>query len=229
VTRETYQRSLEELREDVRGMGSLVHTQFERGLGCLLRNDEEAARAVVDVDARVNDRYLELENRCVELFALQQPVAGDLRFITASFKILTDLERIGDLAVNLARYAREMDHRDPVSSVATDDLDDIGDRVGDLLERSLEAYAAEDSESARRVVAGDDEIDALCRHASETLTRELIEHEATAEDAWGVERLLDDVSRVLLAIRDLERIGDHAVNVAARTVYLVETDPEFIY
>ena len=224
MTRETYQQSLADLEADVHEMGALVLDRFEQALESLATGDETLAREVMAGDTEINDRYLELEERCVDLFALQQPVASDLRFVTASFKIITDLERVGDLATNVARYA----------TAATRDFDDlvplvdIGREAATLLERSLEAYVDGDAVASRAIAAADDDVDALCERANETVTRELIEREAT-DDAWTVEEVLDDVSRVLLTIRDLERVADHAVNIAARTQYMVENDPALIY
>lgn len=225
MTRETYQQSLEELRSDVIAMGDLVVDRLEMGLESLARGDETLAREVIEGDEEINETYLTLENQCVDLFALQQPVAGDLRFITASFKIITDLERVGDLATNLAQYALTAT-RDLTPEVA---IDDIGHDAMSLLTRSLEAYETEDVGACREIAASDDDIDALCQRASETITRDLIEREADSDDPWAIEQLLDDVSRVLLTIRDLERIADHAVNIAARTLYMAENDPALIY
>ena len=223
MPRERYQDSLDELRADVLAMGDRVIEQFERSLDAVERRDESLAQEVVDGDAAVNETYLRLEDRCVDLFALQQPVAGDLRFVTASFKIITDLERIGDLAVNLADYLRTA-----TQTLSPEvQLDAIGDAVRSLIGRSLAAYEIEDAAACRAVAADDDEVDALCQRASESVTRDLIA--GTDGDGWEVERLLDDVSRVLLTIRDLERVADHAVNIAARTLYMIENDPELLY
>lgn len=225
VTRETYQQSLDDLRDDVLKMGDLVVEQLNMGLESLVNGDEPLAREVIEGDSDINEMYLTLENRCVDLVALQQPVASDLRFITASFKIITDLERVGDLAANLAQYAL-MTKRDLAPEVA---VEDIGRDAIVLLKRSLNAYKTEDIDACQEIAASDDDIDALCQRASETITRDLIEREADRGDPWRVEQLLDDVSRVLLTIRDLERVADHAVNIAARTLYMVENDPELIY
>ncbi|MEF8884079.1 MAG: phosphate signaling complex protein PhoU [Haloarculaceae archaeon] len=223
MPRDEYQQALDDLRADVLGMGETVIDQFDRGLDAVETGDESLAREVIDGDAAVNDRYLALEGDCVDLLALQQPVAGDLRFVTASFKILTDLERVGDLATNLADYSLSAADRrlEPVD-VAT-----IGEVAREQLTAALEAYAEADAEAARAVAARDDDLDALCQRASERVVRDLIEDGAGA-DAWAVERVMDDVSRVLLTVRDLERVGDHAVNTAARTLYMVESDPELI-
>ncbi len=225
MTRETYQQSLDSLRDDVLEMGSLVVERLEVGLESVVNEDQSLAREVIEGDADVNETYLTLENQCVDLFALQQPVASDLRFVTASFKIITDLERVGDLAANLAQYALTA-KRKFTPEVA---IEDIGHNARALLTRSLEAYETEDVDACREIAASDDDVDALCQRASETVTRDLIEREADSGDPWAVEQLLDDVSRVLLTIRDLERIADHAVNIAARTLYMAENDPALIY
>jgi phosphate transport system protein len=225
VTREPYQASLDDLRRDVLAMGDLVVDRLELGLESLTTREEELARGVIDGDEEINERYLDLENRCIDLFALQQPVAGDLRFVTASFKIITDLERVGDLAANLGRYALAAD-RD-LGREAT--IEEIGREATALVERSLDAYGDDDAEVCWEIAGRDDDLDALCLRASETVARDLVEREAGADDPWSTEQLLDDVSRVLLTIRDLERVGDHAVNIAARTLYMVENDDRLIY
>jgi phosphate transport system protein len=225
VTRESYQRSLNELRTDVRSMGDLVVERLEMGLESLSTRDERLARDVVEGDEEINETYLALEDRCIDLFALQQPVAGDLRFVTASFKIITDLERVGDLAANLGQYALAADH-DVGRGVA---VDEIGNDARDLLVRSLDAYETGDVDACWDIASRDDAIDTHCLQASETVARDLIERAADGGDPWTTEQVLDDVTRVLLTIRDLERVGDHAVNIAARTLYMVENDPSLVY
>jgi phosphate transport system protein len=224
MPREQYQDDLDTLRDDVLAMGELVLERLDEALTALRTGDEALGREVAEGDAVVNERYLALESRCIDLFALQQPVAGDLRFVAASFKILTDLERIADLATNLGRYAAEADG-DLTPEVA---VADIGSAARSLVRRSLDAYADRDAAACRAIDADDDEVDALCARASEAVARDLLGREA-ATDGWELERLLDDVSRLLLTVRDLERVADHAVNIAARTLYMIESDPELIY
>jgi len=223
VTREQYRAALDDLRTDVGALGDDVLAQLDDALTALATGDEALAEDVIESDAAINDRYLELEGDCIDLLALQQPVASDLRFVAASFKISTDLERVGDLATNLAGYSLSADRR-----VGEVDVQDIGIDARDQLEAALDAYDREDADACRAVAARDDDIDALCQHASQRVVRDLLEREA-GDDSWAVERVLDDVSRVLLTLRDLERVGDHAVNVAARTLYMLENDPELLY
>jgi phosphate transport system protein len=222
VPREEYRESLDELRADIASMGRNVLDQLSRALAALESDDHELAREVIEVDDRINQRYLDLEGDCIDLIALQQPVASDLRFVAASFKILTDLERIGDLATNLARYALAGSSE----VVAEVRIQQIGETARDQVRAAVDAYVDADSEACRAIAERDDDLDASCQNASEAVVRELI---ASESDRWEIERLLDDVSRVLLTIRDLERVGDHAVNVAARTLYVNDGDPELIY
>jgi len=228
MPRRDYQQSLAALRADVNALGEDVLDQLDDALVALAERDAELAAAVVDGDDAINDRYLALEGDCVDLLALQQPVAGDLRFVAASFKILTDLERVGDLATNLATYARAADADAADVDAAEVDVRAIGDAAGELVADALDAYVAEDAGACRDIARRDDRVDALCVAASERVVRELIERGAD-EDPWSVEALMDDVSRLLLTIRDLERVGDHGVNIAARTLYMVEHDSELIY
>ena len=226
MPRESYQEALAQLREDVLFMGELVLERVRMGLDALARKDERLARDVIEGDDEINEMYLDLEGDCIDLLALQQPVAGDLRFIAASFKIITDLERVADLATNLGEYALDAE-RDLYPDV---DVQSIGDAVVGMLEASMDAYAEEEVAACHAIAERDDEVDEMCERASTTVVRELIETELDpANDDRDVEKFMTDVSRLLLTIRDLERVGDHAVNVAARTLYMVENDDSLLY
>lgn len=225
VSRESFQKELEGLRADVLDLGDDVVDQVELGLDALERGDETTARSVIDGDEAINERFLALESDCIDLFALQQPVATDLRLVASSFKILTDLERIGDLATNFGKYAM-VEASEPRPDI---DVVPIGRDARDMVDDALKAYETNDVRSCYEIAERDDEIDVLCQRASEQVVRELIEREAGSADSWTFERLFDDVSRLLLTIRDVERIGDHAVNIAARTVYMVNHDSELLY
>lgn len=227
MPRRKYQVSLDELRRDVQQMGELVLERLEQGLLALEITNAALATEVIEGDKEINQRYLDLESDCIGLFALQQPVASDLRFVAASFKITTDLERVGDLAANLGRYTLAAGHQYDTHI----DLFDIGADVHTLVADAVEAYVTEDTAACYRIAKRDDEIDALCYSASERVVRDLIERQAAGGEGnpWDVEQVIDDVSRLLLTIRDLERVADHGVNIAARTLYLVDSNPELIY
>ena len=224
MPREGYQEKLDALREDVLYMSEVVLERLRMGLDALQAKDEDLAWEVIEGDDEVNELYLDLEGECIDLLALQQPVAGDLRFIAASFKIITDLERIADLATNLGDYTLDAE-QDVYPDV---DVQEIGEDVTGMVERAMDAYADEDPEACYAIAERDDEIDARCERASETVARELIERE-DVESEEEVERLMQDVYRLLLTIRDLERVGDHAVNIAARSLYMVENDDDLLY
>jgi len=225
MARKDYQEQLDELQENVLYMSEVVMERLRMGLDALERKDDELAWEVIDGDEEVNQLYLELESDCIDLLALQQPVATDLRTIAASFKIITDLERIGDLATNLGEYTHEANH-DVFPEV---DIQELGTLTLDMIEDAMAAYAETGPEGCHDVAARDDDLDELCERASELVVRDLIETELENNTEEEVEQLLGDVSRLLLTIRDLERVGDHAVNIAARTLYMVENDDELIY
>ncbi|MFC4542376.1 phosphate signaling complex protein PhoU [Halosolutus amylolyticus] len=223
MARKSYQEKLAELREDVLYMSEVVMERLRMGLDALEQKDEDLAHEVITGDNEVNQMYLDLEQDCIDLLALQQPVASDLRFIAASFKIITDLERIGDLATNLGEYTLDS-QRNLFPDV---DVQEMGDLTLEMIEDAMDAYDAEDTDACREIAERDDDLDHFAERASEIVVRDLIEREL--ESPNEVERLLQDVSRLLLTIRDLERVGDHAVNIAARTLYMVENDDELIY
>ncbi|ARS88904.1 phosphate signaling complex protein PhoU [Natrarchaeobaculum aegyptiacum] len=223
MARKSYQEQLAALREDVLYMSEVVLERLRMGLDALEQKDESLAREVIHGDDEINEMYLDLEQECINLLALQQPVASDLRFIASSFKIITDLERIADLAVNLGDYTLEADE-DRYPDV---DIQGMGELTLEMIEDAMVAYETENTDACRELAARDDDLDRYAEAASEIVVRDLLERELTSTDT--AEDLLQDVSRLLLTIRDLERVGDHAVNIAARTLYMVENDDELIY
>jgi len=242
-------------------MAELVLERYELALDARETGDAELAQRGRDGDHDVNERYLALEGDCLDLLALQQPVAGDLRFVASSFKVVTDLERVGDLATNLAGYAPAED--DPLAGEL--DLRSLAETAGELVADAVAAYEAGDVAAARAVAARDDELDDACAAASRQVVRELLaadldgldEHDVGGTGAddpgaggadgrgpgqdgdgpavlgedpdGGDHALVAAASRALLTVRDVERVGDHAVNVCARTVYAVDGDEELLY
>lgn len=222
MTREQYQDRLEDLRADILYMSELVGNRLRRALDALSQKDAAAAREVIAGDETINKQYLELEAECVTLIARQQPVAGDLRFIAASFKILTDLERIGDLATNLAAYAKESE-RDVFSDV---EIQQIGSTTLAMLDAATAAYEDADVDLCWAVARRDDELDDMCQSVSDAIVRGLISSVDLTETE--IEAIMPEVRRLLLTIRDLERVGDHTVNIAARALYMIENDDELL-
>ena len=224
MPRKTYQRRLEALREAVLEMSALVCDRYELAIEAAIDGDETLSQRVVDGDDDVNERYLRIEDECVALHALQQPVASDLRLVTASFKIITDLERVGDLATNLAAYGSD-DGLHPAM-----EFRGLAESAGDMLADAMVAYETGDVDACYRIAARDEDLDERCRRASQAVLRHLVETDRVRDhSSEALAEGLDAVSNGLLAVRDVERVGDHAVNVAARTLYMIENDDELLY
>jgi phosphate transport system protein len=217
MARETYQRSLEALHDDVVELGRKVLAQFGQGLDALVRNDRALAARLNAADDVIDDETLRIEKECVDLVALQQPVAGDMRLITASFKIVTDLERIADLAVNLGDYSGVAETLDMVSPEI---IDAIGRLDAELLAAAMRAYAERDAEAAEAVIRRDQDVDDLTWGTIRSFIKQLYLSERQSHDEAEAERIAAQALPILLSMRDLERVADHAANIAGRVVYL---------
>jgi phosphate transport system protein len=191
-------------------MGALVEDQIRRVMDALVERDDLLAREVIERDQRVNAYDLEIDEKCVELLALHQPAGGDLRVIMTAIKIVTDLERIGDQAVNIAQRALEL-HPEPQLKPYVD-LPRMADKAQRMVKESLDAFVNRDTELARRVCAADGEVDAL----KEQIFRELLTY--MMQDPKTIPRAM----RLILISRFMERIADHATNIAEMVIYMVE-------
>ena len=205
-----FHEELDALRQTLLAMGGLVEDQIRRAMRALLERDDALAQEVIDRDRRVNTYDVEVDEQCVELLALNQPAAGDLRFITTAMKIVTDLERIGDQAVNIGQRVLEL-NRDPQLKPYID-LPRMADRAQRMVKESLDAFVAGDTALARQVCAEDAEVDTL----KEQIFRELLTF--MMEDPRTIARAI----RLILISRFLERVADHATNIAEMVIYLVE-------
>ena len=205
-----FHEELEGLKQTLLAMGGLVEDQIRRAMRALLERDDVIAHEVIDRDRQVNTYDVEVDEQCVNLLALHQPAAGDLRFITTTMKIVTDLERIGDQAVNIAQRALELNREPQLKPYI--DLPRMADRAQRMVKESLDAFVAGDTALARQVCGEDAEVDAL----KEQIFRELLTF--MMEDPRTVSRAI----RVILISRFLERVADHATNIAEMVIYLVE-------
>ena len=205
-----FHEELDALKQTLLAMGGLVEDQIRRVMTALLERDTMLAQEVIDGDAQVNAYDIEVDEQCVNLLALHQPAAGDLRFITTAMKIVTDLERIGDQAVNIAQRALELNQEPQLKPYI--DLPRMADRAQRMVKESLDAFVARDTELARRVCGANAEVDAL----KEQIFRELLTF--MMEDARTIPRAI----RLILISRFLERVADHATNIAEMVIYLVE-------
>ena len=199
------------LKQTLLAMGGLVEDQIRRVMRALVERDDEQAKDVIARDREVNAYENEIDEKCVELLALHQPAAGDLRFLTTAMKIVTDLERIGDQAVNIAQRALELNREPQLKPYI--DLPRMAEKAQAMVKESLDAFVARDTVLARRVRAEDEAVDAL----NHQIFRELLTF--TMSDPTTIPRAI----RLILIARFLERVADHATNIAEMVIYLVES------
>jgi phosphate transport system protein len=205
-----FHEELEALKQTLLAMGGLVEDQIRRAMRALVERDDALAQEVIDRDRQVNAYDVEVDEQCVNLLALHQPAAGDLRSITTAMKIVTDLERIGDQAVNIAQRGLELNREPQLKPYI--DLPRMAEKAQRMVKESLDAFVARDTDLARQVCGKDAEVDAL----KEQIFRELLTF--MMEDPRTIPRAI----RVILVSRFLERVADHATNIAEMVVYLVE-------
>jgi len=205
-----FHEELEALKQTLLAMGGLVEDQIRRVMKALLERDDVMAQEVIERDRQVNTYDVEVDEQCVSLLALYQPAAGDLRFITTAMKIVTDLERIGDQAVNIAQRVLELNREPQLKPYI--DLPRMAEQAQRMVKESLDAFVARDTALARQVCGEDSEVDLL----KEQIFRELLIF--MMEDPRTIPRAI----RLILISRFMERVADHATNIAEMVVYLVE-------
>jgi phosphate transport system protein len=205
-----FHEELEALKQTLLAMGGLVEDQIRRVMKALLERDDVMAQEVIERDRQVNTYDVEVDEQCVSLLALYQPAAGDLRFITTAMKIVTDLERIGDQAVNIAQRVLELNREPQLKPYI--DLPRMAEKAQRMVKESLDAFVAHDTALARQVCAEDSEVDLL----KEQIFRELLTF--MMEDPRTIPRAI----RLILISRFMERVADHATNIGEMVVYLVE-------
>lgn len=217
MAREAYRRTLDGLHASVVELGDQVRRQLEDGLDALVRHDCARAGSLNADDDVIDAETLRIEKVCVDLLSLQQPVAGDVRLITASFKVVTDLERIGDLAVNLGDYCCAAEALD---LVPPETIEAVGRLALEMLGEATRAYAEGDTERAERVIERDRDLDEMTWGTIRAFLKHLYLSARESHDEAEAERISSQALPVLLSMRDLERVGDHAENIAARVVYI---------
>jgi phosphate transport system protein len=191
-------------------MGALVESAVYRSVQGVVEKDEELAQQVIRNEARINDLEIQIDDLAIGLLVLQQPVAADLRLITVAIKINNDLERMGDLAVNIAQRALDLIREAVIQPMV--DIPYIAGLVQSMVRKSLDAFVNRDPELARSVLAGDDAVDNL-RTAS---YHELVSY--MEKDRENIPQALNLWS----VIRNLERIADHSTNIAEDVLFLVK-------
>jgi phosphate transport system protein len=209
-TDRSYEQELGHLRSAVLEMGGLVEQQIAQAVRALVNRDQALARETIARDHTVNRFDVEIDDLSLKLLALHQPAARDLRLITTALKITVDLERIGDMAEHIAERAIELAAENPIKPYI--DIPRMADLARDMLHRSLDAFVQEDVTLALDVCASDDMID----HLHEQLFRELLSF--MVEDPTKVSRAM----RLLFVSKYLERVGDHATNIAEMVIFMVK-------
>ena len=205
-----FEEQLEKIGETILRMGGLVEEAIGKALHALVDRDSEAARHVIASDAEVDRLDLEIDHLCLEALALQQPMARDLRFITTAMKITTDLERVADLAVNVAERAIELNEEPQLKPFI--DIPIMARRAQEMVSEALNAFVRRDAAAARSVIAMDDDLD----RRMEQIFRELLSF--MLEDPRTTTRAI----RLTFVAKYFERMGDQATNIGEQVVFMAE-------
>jgi phosphate transport system protein len=201
---------IQALKERVLKMGSLVEDAIRRAVKALVDRDRELAISVIDGDAIVNNLDVEIEEECIRFLAIWQPTGSNLRLVTTAIKIITDLERMGDLAVDICERAMELLDEPQLKPYI--DIPRMAEAAQKMLKDSLDAFVAGDEEKALAVCAADDFVDNL----NQQIFNELLVY--MLQDPKNISRAV----RLTYITKYLERVGDHATNIAEMVVYMVK-------
>ena len=205
-----FETEMQALRNRLLSMGAMVEERVHQAVEALMERNAGAAERIVAGDQEVNELQIEVDDRCLKLLALQQPMASDLRLITAAMKINADLERIGDQAVNIAENSLKLMNNAPLKPII--DLPRMAEIAEAMTRDSLDAFVRKDVALARSVLARDDEVDQLKDHIFRVLLTYMMADPGTIERALSL----------ILVSRNLERIADHATNIAEDVIFVVE-------
>lgn len=205
-----FEQQLDQLRTNIIRMGSLVDEQIELAIKALLESNTELASFVIARDKKVDEFDNLIDEQCEKIFALTQPVAIDLRLIMAALKINNELERIGDIAVNIAERVAPL--RNATSLVRATELAAMASQARSMVSRAIDSFINNDPEMARQICAEDDLVDTLDKRIFEFLVNTMKDNHAQIEPA----------AHIMMLSRHLERLADHATNIAEDVVFLVD-------
>lgn len=209
ITRVTYHKELREIQDDILVMGSMVGKAIMLAVTALQKRDLTLARQIIADDRKINRKRFEIEEKCIQLIATQQPMASDLRTIVAVLNIITELERIGDYAEGNAKIAIMIGDEPPLKPLI--DIPRMAEKAVDMLNRSLTAFIDHNGDAARKISAEDDLID----NVYDQVFRELLTF--MVEDPKTITR----ATRLIWVAHNLERSADRITNICERTVFMV--------
>jgi len=207
--RTIFHKKLREIQDEVLVMGSMVGKAIGRSVDALKNRDLELARQVIADDQKINNKRFEIEEKCIQLIATQQPMASDLRVIIAILNITTEIERIGDYAVGIARVVIMIGDEPPLKPLV--DIPRMAEQTTDMLRRGLDALINRDAGAAREIATEDDLVD----HLYDQVFRELLTF--MAEDPKTITR----ATRLVWVAHNLERAADRVTNICERVVFIV--------
>jgi phosphate transport system protein len=205
-----FDREIEHLKQLLLRMGAMVEESINESIAALLERDTDAAQRVIDADTAIDQMELEIDQHTIELIAMMQPAAIDLRFVAAAMKITPELERVADLAVDVCERAIELNREPPLKPAL--DIPRLARIAQDMVRQSLDAFVRRDAALAREVIARDDEVDRL----TEQSFRELLTY--MLEDSRNISRAI----RLTFIGKYFERMADGATNICEMVVYLAE-------
>ena len=207
--RTAFHKRLREIQNDVLAMGSMVEKAISRSIEALKERDLDKAQRVISDDQKINKKRFTIEEKCIELIATQQPMAGDLRAIICVLNIITEIERIGDHAEGIAKIVIMIGDEPPLKPLI--DIPRMAEKVNNMLHRSLDALINRDADTAKQIVGEDNEVDDLY----DQVFRELLTF--MTEDPKTITR----ATRLIWVAHNLERSADRVTNICERVVYMV--------
>ena len=209
IPRGNFDRHLHRLLDQVLILGSMSEQAVQSALDALIRRDQTAARRIFDADQRINEKRYAIENECIGLIATQQPMARDVRLLTAILEIITELERIGDYAKGICRINLLLSEA-PIDSVIIYDLQQMAKLGLSMLQRALDAFITLDAAAAHAIPLEDDQVDRLYNRIYLELINQMVSNAA----------LIDRANHLMWAAHNLERMADRVTNICERIIYI---------
>ena len=209
MARETFERQLQMILDQVLVLGSMVEQAVLDSLDALKRRDQAAARRISEADLQINERRYSIESGCVTLIATQQPMARDVRFLAAILEIITELERIGDYAKGICKITQIISE-EAIDPVLIDELQQMAACGLDMLRRALDAFVIGDAATAREIPLEDAKVDQLYNQIYHKLLEQMMVDSST----------IDHASHIMWAAHNLERMADRVTNICERIIYV---------